>query len=224
MHALLFDIDGTLILSGGAGKAAMEAALADVFDLKHPADGVPYSGRTDRAIVSDIFCLFGIADTEENHLRVRAVYLEHLPRELAARKGRILPGVEALLAELERRDDVAVGLLTGNVSEAAQLKLKRFAIDHHFAFGGYGDVHADRALVAQDALTAASEHLGSAHCVKQTWVIGDTPLDVACARAIGARVVAVATGVHDIDELAATEPDVVLPDLEQVEHLLKLWA
>src|SRR5207302_7838486 len=128
-------------------------------------------------------------------------------------KGRVLPGIADLLAHLRQRDQVAVGLLTGNVRAGAQVKLGHFGLFEHFSFGGFGDHHFDRDDVAREALAAVRAHVHPEVTPDRIWVIGDTPLDVRCARAIGANVLAVATGTHTLAELAAAAPDLVLKDL-----------
>jgi phosphoglycolate phosphatase len=221
MITCLFDIDGTLLASGGAGKAAIESALCEEFDLTLCTE-VPYSGRTDRAIIRDLFRAHAIADTPDNLHKLLAGYLRRLPERLATHNGRVLPGIAALLQHLRQHAGVALGLLTGNVRAGARAKLGHFGLYDYFAFGGFGDEHFDRDEVAREALRAVHECVG-AHChPERIWVIGDTPLDIRCARAIGARAAAVATGFHDIDELRACAPDLVLPDLSDPAPLLQL--
>jgi phosphoglycolate phosphatase-like HAD superfamily hydrolase len=221
MHVCLFDIDGTLIASGGAGKAALEAALIEEFGVTRIIDKLQLSGRTDRAIVADLFRLHVIDDTPENHRRLHDAYLRHLPRFLHA--GRVLPGIAELLAHLADRDDVAVGLLTGNVRAGARVKLGYFGLCDYFAFGGYGDHHLDRDDVAREALTEVRRQFNGFVHPERIWVVGDTPLDIRCARAIGARAVAVATGWHRVEELAEHVPDLLLTDLSDAEPLLSRW-
>jgi phosphoglycolate phosphatase-like HAD superfamily hydrolase len=220
MHIFLFDIDGTLVLSGGAGKAAMEAALRSEFGTKSGTTGIPFSGRTDRAIVRDLFRRHGIAESPENTQRFLSAYLQHLPGCLSRHRGEILPGVAALLEQLHAHTHVMLGLLTGNVREGARLKLGHFRLFHYFRLGSYGDVHFHRDDVAREALTELSRHLGDGVVSERIWVIGDTPLDVQCARAIGARAAAVATGWHPLHELAASKPDLLLKDLSDPGPLL----
>lgn len=222
MHVCLFDIDGTLLLSGGAGKAAMERALAVEFAVDARSDGIPFSGRTDRAIARDLFRLHGVADTPRNWQQFVAAYLRELPDCLASHPGRVLPGVAELLTQLRAREDVAVGLLTGNLQEGARLKLTHYGLWDHFAFGGFGDVHEDRDHVARDALAAVRQGLGREPAV--IWVIGDTPLDVRCGRSIGACVVAVATGWHSAADLLREQPDLLLRDLSDVAPLYRHWG
>jgi phosphoglycolate phosphatase-like HAD superfamily hydrolase len=223
MHVCFFDIDGTLISSGGAGKSALEAALAEEFGITGPIEKLPLGGRTDMAILGDLLRMYELAESAENGARLIDAYLRHLPRCLATGCGRVLPGIVELLAHLQGRDDVAVGLLTGNVRAGAQAKLRHFGLDEHFAFGGFGDCHHDRDDVAREALAEAHQHLNGAVVPERVWVIGDTPLDVRCARAIGARAVAVLTGWHTREELAETRPDLLLEDLSDPGPLLELW-
>jgi phosphoglycolate phosphatase-like HAD superfamily hydrolase len=222
MSVCFFDIDGTLLSSGGAGKAAMEAALVTEFGAVSLTDGVPFAGRTDRAIVRDLFQLHGIEESAPHWQRFLTAYLQHLPGCLENHEGKVLPGIAALLACFQERGDVAVGLLTGNVRAGAQLKLGHYGLYHHFAFGGFGDDHLTREDVAREALSAVRTHLNEAVDCEQIWVIGDTPLDIRCARAIGARAVAVATGWHTVDMLAAEAPDLLLADLSDPAPLLAL--
>lgn len=223
MHICLFDIDGTLIASAGAGKAALEAALAAAFGIPRVTDKLELSGRTDRAIIRDLFRLHVIDDTPENHRRLVDAYLHHLPACLTASAGRVLPGIAELLEHLSKRGDVAVGLLTGNVRAGARVKLGHFGLFEYFPFGGYGDHHFDRDDVAREALAAVRERLNGSVHPERIWVIGDTPLDVRCARAIGARAVAVATGWHTREELAEHGPDLLLTDLADPAPLLQRW-
>src|SRR5262245_21448145 len=129
MIACLFDIDGTLLSSGGAGKHAMYAAISSEFGIAQLFDEVPFAGRTDRAIGRDLFLNHGLEDSDENWRRFVRAYLNHLPSSLHAAPGRILPGVSGLLADLARRAHVAVGLLTGNLRDGARAKLAHYAID-----------------------------------------------------------------------------------------------
>lgn len=221
MAVFLFDIDGTLISSGGAGKSAMERALETAFGARVDAHAVPFSGRTDRAIGRDLFRHFGVEESEANWVRFLGDYLGHLPACLAGNQGKIMPGITTLLETLATRGDAAIGLLTGNVRAGAQIKLNHFGLFDHFAFGGFGDDHHQRDDVARAALAAVRQHAAPDTDVRDIWVIGDTPLDVACARAIGARVAAVATGWHSLEELAASKPDILLADLSDPEPLLR---
>jgi len=219
-HVILFDIDGTLLSTGGAGQRAMERALHTAFGLADREYEVPAAGRTDRAITADLFRFHGIADEADNRTRFWREYLQQLPATLAELNGRVLPGIVDVLDRLAERTDTALGLLTGNLRDGAALKLRHYRLDHHFGFGGYGDEHFDRDDVARLALAEACRHLDrtvSPDCIS---VVGDTPSDIRCARAIGARAVAVATGIYTRDELLHASPDCLLDDFSQPQAWL----
>lgn len=223
MYTVLFDIDGTLLSSGGAGKAAMEAALVDEFGVLQIHDDVPFSGRTDRAIARDLFQVHGLPDSPTTWDRFLAAYLRLLPDYLKSRPGQVLPGIADMLKALAGRADVQVGLLTGNVRDGARLKLGHYGIGHHFSFGGFGDHYFDRCDVAREALDVLRQRSNGHVNPDRIWVIGDTPLDVECARSIGARVLAVSTGWHSLEILAEAKPDLLLADLSDPEPLWSLW-
>ncbi|GDY08768.1 MAG: HAD family hydrolase [Planctomycetota bacterium] len=225
MHVILFDIDGTLLHSGGAGQAGIERALELAFGVTAPTDGIPTAGRTDRGIGRDLIRFHELEESDSTHARLQETYLKVLPEELARRQGTVYPGVRELLARLSDRDDVRLGLLTGNYREAAWQKLRHFGLAEHFAFGGFGDDHADRDDVARQALMVASEHHAPQTINhEKLWVIGDTPADVRCGRAIGAKVIAVATGMYSIEELRPSAPDHLFADFADVESVLSLWS
>ena len=223
LKALLFDIDGTLIRTHGAGKAAMETALRRAFDIPHVNDTVPYSGRTDRAIGRDLLAVHGIDPTPENQRRLQDAYLAQLPASLTTHGGKVCPGVGELLAALGTQPGTVLGLLTGNVRAGARHKLAHFGLWHYFACGGFGDDHFDRDDVARTALAELRRHAGRVVDAADVWVIGDTPLDVKCARAIGARAVAVATGWHPLAELSECGPDFLFDDLSDHPRVLTIW-
>jgi phosphoglycolate phosphatase-like HAD superfamily hydrolase len=220
----LFDIDGTLIWSARAGKDAVLDSLADVFGATADPDEVEFAGRTDRAIIADLFRLYGIAWTPSNWQQFQQSYLRHLPRYLQQRSGQVLGGVHELLGQLRQSVDMHVGLLTGNVQAGAREKLQHFQLWDYFAFGGYGDDHFSRDDVAREALQNAHRYLRIEGDQSDVWVIGDTPNDVRCGRAIGARVLAVATGNYASSELAASRPDVLLEDLSATSRVTELLA
>ncbi len=216
MLAIFFDIDGTLLDTGGAGGAAMREAFAQQFGVPEPAR-VPYSGCTDRGIGAAMFNAHGMEDSDENWHRLRDSYLSELDRQLPRHDGRVLPGVTELLTALRELSSTRLGLLTGNVRTAARLKLVHYGLDGAFEFGGFGDHLHDRDQVAAMAMDEAQGCLQSS--IERAVVIGDTPLDVRCARAIGADVIAVATGIHHADELASASPDLLLDDLSQTRRI-----
>ena len=159
MHIYLFDIDGTLIDTQGAGRDAMIVALAKEFNTHSDFENVVFAGRTDRAIVSDLFQLHSIVDNDTNWNRFCMTFTEHLPEHLKRRNGRVLPGIVPLLDRLAARSDVVLGLLTGNLREGARWKLSHYGLYDYFtsvngAIGAFGDIHRDRDDVARDALAA----------------------------------------------------------------------
>ncbi len=216
----LFDIDGTLLRTGGAGQKAMERALTDVFGVPDPWEDIPAAGRTDRAITYDLFTYHELAPNEQQWEEFQAVYFRHLSNTLAELEGAVLPGIQRLLDHIAKLPDVSMGLLTGNFRAAAKIKLEHYSIDQHFAYGGYGDHHHDRDDVARVAYAEACRHLAREVDPKAICVIGDTPSDVKCARAIGARAIAVATGMYTVDELAQSQPDELYEDFSSPELFL----
>lgn len=219
MNVCFFDIDGTLIDTGGAGKSAMIAAVGEQFNVTEIQGKISVAGRSDRGIGRDLLTQHGLADSTDNWEQFRTSYLNRLRDNLGRCQGRVLPGVRPLLDLLHDRNDVHLGLLTGNVQQAALLKLTHYElVGYFFQFGGYGDDHANRDDIARAALASASAHLkNSEPSIDQRfinlWVIGDTPHDVQCARAIGANVVAVCTGLFSREQLATSQPDLLLDDL-----------
>lgn len=220
MQVLLFDIDGTLIDAGGAGQAAMEQAIAHVFGETRPVVGIPAAGRTDFSIGRDLFEYYSIPTTDDNWSKYLNCYFSLLPDSLRTRQGRVLPGVVPLIEGLSDRSDVFLGLLTGNFAEGARLKLQHYGLHHHFRMGGYGDVHQHRDDVAHSALASLREHVPDV-LPEEVWVIGDTPADIQCGRAIGANVVAVATGIFDSASLSSHQPDLLLEDMTHAADWLE---
>lgn len=221
---LLFDIDGTLVLTGGAGKRAMMHALAEVFGVTTDGfAGVDMAGRTDTELLSGALARLGVPDTPEAHERFRAVYLRRLGEEIhlpgSGRKG-VMPGVAALLPRLAEEPHAHVALLTGNYREAARLKLAYFSLWDYFAWGAFGEESPDRCELGRIAVQRAESYGVPPAARERIVVIGDTPQDIACARAVGGRAVAVATGMHAAEDLTAA--DVVLPDLADTEAVLRV--
>ncbi len=231
MHICLLDIDGTLLLTGGAGQKAFAETLATDFGIAEIVHPVMFAGRSDRAIAMELFRLHGVEESRENWQRFCTGYLSRLESALIAHQGFVLPGAAELVTSLAKRDDVALGLLTGNVREGARRKLVHYNLWHWFAFGGYGDDHLDRCDIAASALSAAREHInGYANSSTRDGkkfdgeiiVIGDTPNDITCGRSIGARCIAVPTGHTKADELRRSNPDLMVDTLEDLGPILAL--
>jgi phosphoglycolate phosphatase len=216
---VLFDIDGTLIQTGRAGMRGMNRAFGDLFGAPDALDGVPVAGRTDRAIVSEVLAKIGQPAEPATIARVRDEYCRHLPAALAdpaSRPMNVLPGVPGLLKELESREDVVTALLTGNFVAGAEIKLGYFDLWTRFAFGAFGDAHSERRALVPVAVAEAVRHGHHTFAPERIVVIGDTPLDVDCAHAYGARAIAVATGMYSMDTLRDTQADLTVATLADV--------
>jgi phosphoglycolate phosphatase-like HAD superfamily hydrolase len=212
----LFDIDGTLLSTGGSGRTAMAHAFEAVFGVKDGFKGVEFTGRSDLAIAHDAFrqAALGNGDLVDLVSRFKRAYYRHLPRLLVSSNGRLLPGVEDTLRRLNAEHNATVSLGTGNFRASARIKLKHYGIDHHFRLGGFGDRTTVRAEIIEQGIRAASRAVGRHGTV---FVIGDTIHDIAAAKANGAVAVGVATGLPTRDELAAAGPDILLDTLEDAD-------
>ncbi|MGE5835288.1 MAG: HAD family hydrolase [Acidobacteriota bacterium] len=221
---VLFDIDGTLIRSGGAGVRGMNAAFERLHGVRGALDGVSLAGRTDRAIVGDVLRATGVEPTDREVARVREAYIEHLRVEIkrpVADPTGVLPGVVAVLDAMAAAPHARVGLLTGNFEPGAAVKLSHFDLWERFTFGAFGDDHVDRRALVPVALDRARRAGHSTPAPNRVVVIGDTPLDVDCAKAHGARAVAVATGPFDRAALAAAGADLVVETFEDAAPLTR---
>ena len=220
---LLFDIDGTLVLTGGAGIRAMNRAGEAVLGVTNLLDGIPVAGRTDWAILTDAVRLYGRELDEALLDDLRARYVARLAEEIA-HPGEgvkaVMPGIRPALDALAERDDVLVGLLTGNFIEGARVKLGHFDLWRYFRFGAFGDDAADRNLLVPVAVGRARAFGWPDVAASDVIVVGDTPADVACAHAAGATAVAVATGGSSVEELRATGAEFVFEDLADYSLLL----
>ena len=221
---ILWDIDGTLIASGGAGMHALQKALRTEFGLDGSLADIDFAGRTDGWIMRAIFRKFGLPDSPENLERLFTGYAAELPVALRNPQARVLPGVREILAAARRHGGIAQGLLTGNMRRGAQAKLAHHGLWDDFAFGAFGDDSEARDELGPHALRRAASHHGVAFAPERTWIVGDTVHDIACGRAIGARTLAVATGGASADQLRAHGPTAVLADLADTPVVLALLA
>lgn len=229
MFAVLFDIDGTLIQTGGAGQLAFAETFAVEFGVPEISAAVKFAGRSDRAIALELLEVHGLEPSDENWRRFRSTYVRHLPDALRRRPGRVLPGVIELLDGLASLPYSAVGLLTGNIRAGAAKKLAHYGLADRFAFGGFGDDASDRNVIAATALEEATRHAAQrngrhAPALFGAMVIGDTEHDIRCARSIGAVAVAVPTGGASREALAAERPDVLVDSLADSSPLLQIVA
>lgn len=224
MKACFFDIDGTLVLTGRAGQFAFADTFAEDFGVPELSKDVSFAGRSDRGIAGGLFEAHGIENNDQNWRRFLEGYLPRLKEELPRRQGEVLPGVLKLIEQVEALGDVLIGLLTGNTAAAAQLKLSHYGLWDRFSFGGFGDVHPDRNDIAANAADQARQRHDGPAAEERIVVIGDTPNDVRCARSIGALAVAVPTGPTPALALAAANPDLLIPTLEESDVILEWLA
>ncbi len=216
----LFDIDGTLLLTGGAGEHALRLALKDGFGVDDDLSAISFAGSTDSAIARQIFAAHDISDTPENIARLFDGYAHHLAWELPKREGRVLPGIIALLDELRAREDCVLGLLTGNIERGAELKLTHYGVWDYFEFGAFADDHTDRNRLGPVAHLRAVEKHGTNFEAANIFVLGDTTRDIDCARAAGFVAVAIATGGCDAARLAAHNPDFLFENLADTQGVM----
>jgi phosphoglycolate phosphatase len=222
---ILFDIDGTLLLSGRAGLRAMTRAFQQTFGITDAFAGESFGGRTDSYLVSKALIQAGLPDSEDNHHRFRDTYLPLLAEEIQqpgqGHKG-LMPGARELLEALEEHDHLHLALLTGNYREAAEIKLQHFEIWDFFEWGAFSDDHSDRNELVPIAKSRAETYDIPPEALERVMVIGDTPHDIECARVAGAKAIAVATGGYSMEQLKDAGADEVLPDLSNTERVLSL--
>lgn len=225
MRLLLFDIDGTLTQSSGAGRAALVAALEAVFGSCGPVENYQMAGKTDPLIISDLMSAAGIPGPEIQ-ARLTEVYnhmAQYGPGFYARHVISPTPGASELLAALSQREGILLGLLTGNISQTAPLKLVAAGIDPAlFRVGAYGSDAIDRDQLPALAMRRARELTGVAFEGGNTIIIGDTPADILCARAGGATAVAIASGIHSAATLAQYQPDHLLESLIDTKAVLDI--
>jgi phosphoglycolate phosphatase-like HAD superfamily hydrolase len=224
MQLLLFDIDGTLLRSNGAGKAALSSALQDTFGTIGPCDSYQMAGKTDTLIISDLMGAAG-KETAEIEGKLPLIYermMFYAQKIFSEQTIFPCPGILDLLEILKGREDVLLGLLTGNIAGTAPLKLAAAGIEPSiFRLGAYGSDHRDRNQLPPFALQRANQLTGQPFNGQNTTIIGDTPADIACARTIGARVVAVSSGSYSSATLTQFEPDFLFENFLDKERVLE---
>lgn len=222
---VLWDIDGTLINSGGSGERSLLALAREVY-ARDLGDKLPVelAGRTDLLILHDLLTFLERPVTPEEMVRARDAYLAALPKALPLGSARLLPGVPQALDAIHAHRSIHQALLTGNLKEGARLKLTHVEIWHYFEFGAFADDAAERNRLGPFALARAKECLGIDFPPNRVWIIGDTPHDIACGKAIGANTIAVATGGYPLESLQRHHPTHAFADLSDTEGLLRLLA
>jgi phosphoglycolate phosphatase len=216
IKAVLWDIDGTLITTGGAGAVAWQRAFEELYGVEANIDEHTRAGMTDPEITEIIFNqVIGRPGSPEEHAKVVAKYLENMPEAVAESSGyEVKPGIAEILPRLAEAG-VAQGIVTGNVEPAARIKLARGDLDRYFRFGGYGSDDRDRVKVTQWAIDRGGEIAGAPLDLAATIAVGDTPRDVSAGHGAGIRVVGVATGAYSVAELAAAAADWAIADVTQ---------
>ena len=215
----LFDIDGTLVTAAGAGRIALGTALREVYGTTGPIETYDFRGKTDPRIVVDLMTGAGLGEAA---IRAKLdacfdAYVAELDLLIGdGARVKIMPGIADVVRALSVRDDAVVGLLTGNIEAGARVKLRPTGLWPLFRLGAYGSDDLDRRKLPRIACERARRVAGHAFAFEQVTIIGDTPLDVDCARACGAVAVAVATGFHPAEDLTACAPDLFFPDFSDV--------
>ena len=224
LKLLLFDIDGTLIRSGGAGRTSMEKAFKKLYGIENGFGGIEMMGRTDPAILAEALEKHDLELRPDQVSQFMELYFQFLKVEIQVPlEGKIIcPGIPSLLSALQARSDLILGLLTGNWRTSGMIKLGHFGIDKFFTLGAFGDDSSIREELVPVALERFVEKRGERIVKENVYIIGDTPLDIHCARPHGVRTVAVATGFHSVEQLAAEEPDFLFQNFKDTDKVLEV--
>ena len=225
IRLVLFDVDGTLVLGNRGLRRWFEAALVEVFGQAGDIDGHSFSGKIDPQIVNELLSAAGLSQDEIDAglPAAKEAYLKRLKRNLRPKDLRLLPHVVQTLELLEQRQEVALGLLTGNWEAGARTKLDCFGLNRFFPFGAFSDGQRSRRDLPPIALDRATEITGERFEPAETLIVGDSVLDVECARQNKMRCLAVATGYTPAEELASAGPDWVIGDLREAANFLPLF-
>lgn len=218
VRVFLFDIDGTLLTTKGVGSGALSQAIQEEFDVRRPDSDIEFSGRTDRGLLMELLQRNGLDVTDDNCRRLRDRYVSLMGGHLARQGGVVLPGVRALLTELFRRESLKLAVMTGNLPETATQKLAHFDLRQWFSWISGGSLHVERDDLARRTAEIIARRYGDA--VTEVVVIGDTPADIRCGHAIGAKTIAVATGGFSVDALAAENPTQIFSDFSQTDEVI----
>jgi phosphoglycolate phosphatase len=220
---LLWDIDGTLVSMDRAGERALLLTIRDLYGHDLGAElPIDLRGRTDTSISRDLLTHIGVPVSAAEAERLQLAYLARLPKTMPTGKARVLAGIHDALKAIHAHPEIHQALLTGNLEEGARLKLSFLGIWHYFEFGAYADDSHLRNELGPFALARAKEKLGIAFPPERVWIIGDTPHDIACGKAIGAKTIAVATGAFTVEELSALNPTHTFKDLSDTQALLEV--
>lgn len=219
---IIFDIDGTLLLSGTVAKELFGRAFEEVFAMPPLLDDLSFAGRCDRGVLSLLLQRAQAAERLESEFPRFAARYSALMREVypTAEGPRLMPGAKELLLALRERPEVLLMIGSGNLPQTAQVKLQRFGLDTFFVHGVYGDLHEERAPLFASALKLAREDLGWSGARERSWIVGDTVSDIEAAREVGVKCLAVSTGPTPADLLQEARPDSFFSDLSALEAVL----
>jgi phosphoglycolate phosphatase len=219
---LLFDIDSTLVNTGGAGFKALQLVVENRYGVTDDLHDIEIAGRTDSGIAASILKKYGVLPTKKNVTTFLDEYVDLLARLLPTLHGHVLPGIREILTHMKSKPDRVLGLLTGNIERGAKMKLQRYGLWDFFEFGAFSDDHHDRNELGTFARRRAWEKHGHEFDAAQIDVIGDTGHDITCGKAFGARTIAVATGSWSREKLSAYRPDFLFDDLSNVDEVMKM--
>jgi phosphoglycolate phosphatase-like HAD superfamily hydrolase len=222
MRLVLFDIDGTLIDSGGAGVRSLDLALNDLFSIENGFHGISMAGKTDTQIIKEGIMKHGLSANGTIDAVIKA-YLNYLRREINNDRKHVKPGIYEVLEELKPLQDLGLGLLTGNIEQGARIKLEPFRLNEYFPSGAFGSDDEDRNNLLPIALKRFEELFQQKIEPDNCIIVGDTPRDVECAHIYGAMCIAVATGPYSYDDLIEAGADYVVHDLSDRNALLQFF-
>jgi phosphoglycolate phosphatase len=218
---LLFDIDSTLVNTGGAGFKALQLVIEKRYGVQDELDDIEIAGKTDANIAADILKKYGGAATKENVGIFLDEYVDLLARLLPKLHGHVLPGIAEILSRMKAKPNRVLALLTGNIARGAKVKLQCYGLWDFFEFGAFADDHHDRNELGAFARARAHEKHGHEFDAAQIDVIGDTGHDIACGKVFGARTIAVATGSWPRQKLATFQPDFLFDDFANVDEVIR---
>jgi len=224
MKIILFDIDGTLMLSGGAGLRAMNEAFLRVYGKKDALLNVKLAGRTDTSIIEDALTATGIPFENEKFEYYKSVYYDLLEKEILqpSTEKRIMPGIKELLPLLEEHKGVYMGLLTGNWEKSGRIKIGHFGLNEYFSFGAFANDSGVRNDLLPFAIKRFIEKYDVVPKPDEVYVIGDTPADINCAKPHGAYSVAVGAAFYTVEQLKEYNPDYLFADLSDTERVMQI--
>lgn len=219
---ILFDIDGTLINTGGAGLRSIARVLKESFGIENSLKNFPLAGRTDFYIIKSLMEHFNLG--KKKYKQIKSRYLNLLKEEIEkeSQNKRIMPGIKEILKYIKNDPAIYSGLLTGNFKRGARIKLGHFNLNHYFLIGAYGDKVQDRKELLPLALKELKNQLGWIPDLNKVFIIGDTPLDIDCARANNVKAIAVATGPYTYEDLKTYKPDFIFYDFSEYDKLIKI--